>query len=123
MTRQKDVENPNTEAKISTSYIRSLHASSTSGNDKVRTFWTNLASASVAATGSTTSYAKTIRSVNVTPQLSQMTQTKRVSASPNMVGIAESESVTLRKHFPKTANSPFLEKKHPGEFHHQYLNC
>ncbi|XP_039179694.1 protein HEG homolog 1 isoform X2 [Crotalus tigris] len=120
MTRQKDVENPNTEAKISTSYIRSLHASSTSGNDKVRTFWTNLASASVAATRSTTSYTKLIRSVNVTPQLSQMTQTKRASASPNMVGIASSESVTLRKHFPKTANSPFLEKKHPAieNYHH-----
>ncbi|XP_026563653.1 uncharacterized protein LOC113441069 [Pseudonaja textilis] len=112
MTRQKDVESPNTEAKISTSYIQSLDATSTSGNNKVRTLWTNLASASVAATGSTTSYAKIIRSVNVTSQLSQIIQTKQASASRNMAGIAENESVTSRKHFPKTANSPFLEEKH-----------
>ncbi|XP_058051050.1 uncharacterized protein LOC131204156 isoform X2 [Ahaetulla prasina] len=106
-TRQNDVYSPNTEAKTSTSYIRSLDEASTSENDKLRTLWTNLTSASVAATGSTTSYTKIIRSVNVTPQLSQMIQTKRASASRNMAGIAESESVT-----PKTANSPVLEKKY-----------
>ncbi|XP_063164873.1 protein HEG homolog 1 [Candoia aspera] len=112
MTRQKDAESPNTKAKISSSYIHSLDPVSTSGSDKIRTLWTNLTSASASVTGSATSYTKIIRSVNVVQHLSQMIQTKRASASPNMVGIAESESVTLRKYFPKTPNSSFLEKKH-----------
>ncbi|XP_070586947.1 protein HEG homolog 1-like isoform X2 [Erythrolamprus reginae] len=107
MTRQKDVYSPNTEAEISTSYIRGLDAASTSGNDKLRTLRTNLASASVAATGNSTSYTKITRSVNVTPQLSQMKQTKRASASQNMAGIAQYESVTR-----KTTNSSVWEKKY-----------
>ncbi|KAM6459152.1 uncharacterized protein PHA67_008149 [Liasis olivaceus] len=120
ITRQKDAENPNTEAKISSSYRPDVDAVSTSGSDKVRTLWTNLASASAAVSGSATSYTKIIRSMNVAQQLSQIIQTKQASASPNTMGIAELESVTLWKYFPKTPNSSFLEKKRSatGSNHH-----